>query len=223
VSFVPSATVLGYCMEKGTKTGRLNEERSVLALSNPDLGSPLYDLPFAEKEVRSLQRTFSHVSSYYGNQVTEKVVREKSGSCGIIHFACHGSYEPSAPLFSALLLTPEGEDDGRLEAHEIFGLKLNCDLVTLSACETGLGQITRGDEIIGLARSFIFAGAPSVVTSLWKVDDLATAVMVKRFYRYLKDGRSKAEALRMAQLFVKEEVNSHPAAWAAFGLTGDFR
>ena len=93
----------------------------------------------------------------------------------------------------------------------------------MSACETGLAQITQGDEIIGLARGFIFAGASSLITSLWKVDDLATAVMVKRFYRYLSAGDSKAEALRKAQLLVKESVNAHPAAWAAFGLTGDFR
>ena len=88
---------------------------------------------------------------------------------------------------------------------------------------TGLAQITQGDEIIGLARSFIFAGTPSVVTSLWKVDDLATAVMVKRFYRNLKAGYSKAEALRMAQLLVMNEINRHPAAWAAFGITGSFQ
>ncbi len=107
--------------------------------------------------------------------------------------------------------------------HEIFGLPLDCDLVSLSACETGLGQITAGDEIVGLARGFIFAGSPSIVTSLWKVDDLATAVLVKRFYRYLKEGQSKASALRNAQLLVKERVNSDPAAWAAFTLTGEYR
>ena len=102
-------------------------------------------------------------------------------------------------------------------------MNFNCGLVSLSACETGLSKITKGDEIIGLARSFIFSGTPSVLTSLWKVDDLATAVLMKRFYRYLKSGNSKAEALRKAQLLVKEAVNAHPAAWAAFGLTGDFQ
>jgi len=223
ISFVPSATVLGYCLEKGDPIRRREEIPNVLALSNPDLGSPLYELPFAEKEVKSLQRTYDEVTPFFGKDVTERIVLENAGAYAVIHFACHGTYEPEAPLFSALLLSPEGEDDGRLEAHEIFGLRLNCDLVTLSACETGLAQITRGDEIIGLARSFIFAGTPAIITSLWKVDDLATAVMVKRFYRYLRVGNTKAEALRRAQILVKDRVNGHPAAWAAFGLTGDFR
>jgi len=223
LSTVPSATVLGYCMEKRKAAQVKKTEERILALSNPDLGDPRYDLPFAEKEVKALGRSYQDVTPFFGKEVTEKVIRDRAASYGLIHFACHATYEPEAPLFSALLLSPAGNDDGRLEAHEIFGLKLNCDLITLSACETGLGQITRGDEIIGLTRSFIFAGTPSIVTSLWKVDDLATAVMVKRFYRYLKAGYSKAEALRKAQLLVKEEVNGHPAAWAAFELTGDFR
>jgi len=210
-------------MEKGDEFRTQVREKSVLALSNPDLGEPFYDLPFAEKEVLALRRSFGKVSAFFGGEVTEKVVREQAGDHTMIHFACHGVYEPEAPLFSALLLSKAGNDDGRLEAHEIFSLKLNCELVALSACETGLAHITRGDEIIGLARSFIFSGAPSILTSLWKVDDLATAVMVKRFYRFLKSGYPKAEALRRAQLLVKESVNNHPAAWAAFGLTGDFR
>lgn len=223
LSYAPSATVFGYCIEKERQNRVPEEIGAVLALSNPDLRSPLYDLPFAEKEVKSLQRVYDDVSVWSGNNVNERVVRDQIGSYRIVHFACHGTFEPQSPLFSALLLTPEGEDDGRLEAHEIFGLDLQCDLVTLSACETGLAEITEGDEIIGLSRSFIFAGTPSIITSLWKVDDLATSVMVKRFYRYYHAGYSKAEALRMAQLVVKESVNGHPAAWAAFGLTGAFQ
>ncbi len=225
LSIVPSATVLGYCMEKEEKIREEHMKRKILALSNPFLGSSVYNLPFAAKEVKSLQRTYGtkNVKAFFGKKATESVVRRLAGYYNLIHFACHAVYEPEAPLFSALLLTPAGTDDGRLEAHEIFSLKLNSDLVTLSGCETGLAQITRGDEIVGLARSFIFAGTPSILTSLWKVDDLATAVMIKRFYRYLKAGFSKALALRKAQLLVKEKVNSHPAAWAAFELTGDFR
>lgn len=223
LSIVPSATVLGYCIEKGVEQASQLGNRSVLAMSNPDLGDAQYALPFAEKEVKSLRRSFRTVTVENGPSVTEAAVREYAPSHSILHFACHGVFEPASPLFSALLLTPEGEDDGRLEAHEIFGLELDCDLVTLSACETGLAQITEGDELIGLSRSFIFAGTSSIITSLWKVDDLATAVMVKRFYRYLKMGLSKAEALRRAQLIVKNSVNSHPAAWAAFQLTGEYR
>ncbi len=220
ISLVPSATVLGYCMEKRKS---MPDEPSVLAMSNPDLGDPRFDLIFAEKEVQTLKRTYDRVDAYFGSDVTESKVRQTAGLHDILHFACHATYESESPLFSALLLTPSGNDDGRLEVQEIFNLDLNCDLVTLSACETGLGKVTEGDEIIGLARVFIFAGTPSIITSLWKVDDLATAVLMKRFYRYLEQGFSKADALRMAQIHVKNVVQGHPAAWAAFTLTGDFR
>ena len=223
ISIVPSGTVLKYCMEKSRDLKAGEKHDAVLALSNPDLGDPAYDLLFAEKEVQSLRRTFGHVSAYFHGDVTEGLARREAGAYAIIHFACHGVFEPENPLFSALLLTPEAPDDGRLEAHEIFGLKLDCDLVMLSACETGLSHITRGDDVIGLVRSFIFAGTPSIITSLWKVDDLATAVMVKRFYRYLSAGYSKVMALSLAQHVVKDRVSRHPSAWAAFQLTGDFR
>jgi CHAT domain-containing protein len=221
MSLAPSATVLGYCLEKEDALSPKATGNRILALSNPDLGNPSYDLPFAEKEVKSLNRTFTNVDVFFGDKARESVLNNMN-RFDLIHFACHGEYQPETPLFSALLLSPEAGFDGRLEAHEIFGLDLQCDLVTLSACETGLAQITKGDEIIGLARSFIFAGSPSIITSLWKVDDLATAVMVKRFYRYLHSGETKGEALRKAQLLVKERVNSHPSAWAAFTLTGGF-
>jgi CHAT domain-containing protein len=220
VSLAPSATVLGYCADK--KKNRAF--KGVLALANPDLGGEKTDLPFAERELQALKRTYKTVRAYTGQAATESALRSSSGNAyTLVHFACHGEYEPETPLFSALLLSPEGKDDGRLEAGEIFDMHFDCEIVALSACETGLAQITRGGEMVGLARSFLFAGAPSVVTSLWKVDDLATAVLMKRFYRYLKQGYAKAEALRRAQVFVKESLNGHPSAWAAFHLTGDFR
>ncbi|HHS12580.1 MAG TPA: CHAT domain-containing protein [bacterium] len=219
LSSAPSATVFGYCREK--ERTRI-AAGSVAAFSNPALG-PEYNLPFADKEVQAIVRTYEQVEAYHGSEVTESKIREAVRNREIIHFACHAEYEPANPLFSALLLTPEGQDDGRLEAHEIFGLDLDCGLVMLSACETGLAHITRGDDVIGLARGFIFAGTPSIVTSLWKVDDLATAVLVKRFYRYLRAGESRARALQKAQRLVMDQVNQHPSAWAAFQLTGDFR
>jgi CHAT domain-containing protein/lipopolysaccharide biosynthesis regulator YciM len=223
ISLVPSATVLGYSFKKEVQRLDKNKEKTILALGNPDLGDSMYDLIFAEKEVRSIGRAFNNLTVFLGDQATEDVIYNLANEKNIIHFACHATYEPETPLFSSLLLSPSKTNNGRLEAHEIFGLSLNCEVVTLSACESGLGKITNGDEIIGLARGFIFAGTPSIITSLWKVDDLATAVMIKRFYRYLAAGFSKAEALRRAQILVKTAVNSHPAAWSAFTLTGDFR
>ena len=221
LSLAPSATVLGFCLEKGDRFRR--KLQRVLALGNPDLGERALDLPFAEREVKSLRWFFPQVKGLLRGEATETAVKREAGGYDLILFSTHGEYDPTNPLFSALRLTPDSENDGRLEVHEVFGLDLNAYLVTMSACETGLGRITRGDEVIGLSRSFIYAGTPSVVATLWKVDDLAAAVVVKRFHRYLREGYSRAEALRKAQLLVKEEINSHPAYWAAFTLTGDFR
>jgi CHAT domain-containing protein/tetratricopeptide (TPR) repeat protein/Tol biopolymer transport system component len=225
LSNAPSATVWAYCFEKSihSKTGAPGSD-GIFALGNPDLGDVLYDLPFAEKEVLSLRRTFPAVNAFLGKDATKQAVRLHSAEAGlVVHFACHAEYSAKTPLNSALLLAPGASDDGRFTAREIFNLPLSCGLVTLSACETGLGESVQGDEIIGLERSFIFSGAPAVMTTLWKVDDLAAAVLMKRFYRYMKAGNSKAESLRKAQVLVRNAVNAHPSAWAAFGLTGDFQ
>lgn len=220
LSLAPSSTVFGYCRTKAAARPRPDNPR-ILAVSNPALG-PEMNLPFASKEVSTLQRTFPQVTVLAGKKATEEAVREELPKGDIIHFACHAEFNAAAPLFSALLLAPSDSSNGRLEAHELFDLDLNCSLVTLSACESGLGRIAGGDDIIGLTRGFIYAGAPALITSLWKVDDLATAVLIKRFYRYLRQGMSTAEALRQAQLWVREQVNPQPSAWAAFGLTGEF-
>ncbi|MBN2104465.1 CHAT domain-containing protein [bacterium] len=223
LSLAPSSTVLGYCLNKGGPTPNNPAQVAVTAFGNPDLADPLLDLPYAEKEIVALEWAFPEVTAYSRLEANEANVKNHVNKADILHFACHATYEPEAPLFSSLLLSPASQEDGRLETQEIFGLDLNCHLITLSACETGLGRITQGDEIIGLARSFIYAGTPSILTSLWKVDDLATAVMMKRFYRYLAAGNSRSESLRQAQLIVRELVNPHPSAWAAFYITGDYR
>jgi len=119
------------------------------------------------------------------------------------------------------------KEDGFLHTYEIFNLQLNTDLVTLSACETGLGKLSRGEGLIGLTRAFMYAGAPSVLVSLWSVDE-STAALMKIFYQNLKDGMSKAEALRQAKLKLIRKHESgmsfaHPFLWAAFVLVGEGR
>ncbi|MGH7597733.1 MAG: CHAT domain-containing protein, partial [bacterium] len=225
LALAPSATVLGFCYRKGSSIlEQAQENYRVLALGNPEVGNARFDLPFAEKEITSLEQTFEQIESYARKQATSSALVAGASEANLIHLSCHGVYDERNPLFSALLLAPDSTNaTGRLEAFKIFGLKLNASLVMLSACETGLAKVTGGDEVIGLARGFIFAGTPSLIASLWTVDDLATAITVKRFYRYLKSGLSKAEALRQAQLVVRDQHNRHPAYWASFGLTGDWR
>ncbi len=227
LALAPSATVFGFCHRKNSSfLSQPNQDYRILALGNPDVGNPRLDLPFAEKEIKSLEQTFGEIISFTRKEATPKALLAIAGAANVLHFSCHGVYDERNPLFSALLLAPDStHPTGRLEAHEIFGMKLNTSLVMLSACETGLARVSGGDEVIGLTRSFIFAGAPALIASLWSVDDLATAITVKRFYRYLKasGGVGKAQALREAQRFVRDYHNSHPAYWASFGLTGDWR
>lgn len=222
-SFSASASVLGFSVEKaGGMPSSPADRARVLAVGNPDLGDPRYDLPFAEREIASIGRIYPHTQAYLGAEATERLVKERVSAADLVLLSCHGEYDEANPLFSGLLLAPDPGNDGRLEVHEILGLKLDASLVTLSACETGLGKVTGGDDVIGLTRGFAFAGAPSIIASLWKVDDLATAVTVKRLYRYLRQGESKMDSLRDAQLLVKEHLNAHPAYWASFYLTGSW-
>jgi CHAT domain-containing protein len=152
---------------------------------------------------------------------TETRSKELMGAAGIVHFATHGELNESDPLASALLLVPGGADDGRLEVRELFSLELSARLVVLSACETGIGKLSRGDELVGLQRAFLYAGTPAIVTTLWKVDDRASFDLVRVFYdRLVADG--PVTALRQAQLATMT-AHPHPFAWAGFGLTGAAR
>ncbi len=136
----------------------------------------------------------------------------------IIHIATHGQSRLDAPNFSSLLLA-----DGRLNAIDAFGFDLqNCELVTLSGCETGLSLSGGGDEQLGLGRAFLAAGAKSLVMSLWPVEDMATNELMQHFYRHLLRGEGKAQALRSAQQYLLQQPDyAHPYFWAAFRLVGD--
>src|SRR5262249_34839167 len=144
----------------------------------------------------------------------------------ILHIACHGLIDNQDPLASALALSPEGaEDDGLLRAFEVMEkMRLRADLVVLSACETGLGEETRHEGIVGLTRAFQYAGARSVVGSLWSIADASTARLMAEFYRNLKAGVAKDEALRRAQVaLIRSKEYGHPFYWAPFLLVGDWR
>ncbi|HRT88963.1 MAG TPA: CHAT domain-containing protein, partial [Bacteroidales bacterium] len=150
---------------------------------------------------------------------TETFVKKNAGSSNIIHFATHGTYNYRQPLYSCLLFPPGDEDDGRLNVWEVLEMKLNARLVTLSACETGLGNLTGGDEITGLSRAFLFAGSSAVVVSLWSVADYQTSMLMSDFYRNLKS-MPACEALTLAQ---RETMKAYPQPlyWAPFVLIGN--
>jgi len=223
LSLTPSASVLVHVLRQGEAFRQASiKQAAVLAFGNPRLVDEKWDLPFAGREVKSLTRFYRNVTSYLSERATESRVKEASPPT-LLLFSCHGEFDERHPMMSAVLLAADKKNDGRLCSYEIMGLDLSTYLTAISACETGLSTIAGGDEVVGLVRSFLFSGSAAVLSSLWKVDDLATAVLVKRFFRYLAEGDGRAEALRKAQKVVYEQINPYPSYWAAFTLTGDFR
>jgi len=216
--YSPSASVLKYTFERKRE---INGRAKVLALGNPDLGDFNYDLPLAEMEANAIRWDFPEVDVLTREKATESWLKEHIGEYQIIHIASHGEFDPVNPLFSSLKLTKDETADGNFEVNEVFSLKINADIVTLSACQTGLGDIKGGDELVGLNRAFIYAGTHSILSSLWRVSDISTAVLIKHFYRNFAHG-DKAESLRNAQLLVKK-FYPHPSYWAGFSLSGDHR
>jgi CHAT domain-containing protein len=147
----------------------------------------------------------------------------------IVHFATHGILNGEHPELSGVVLSLVDEggraQDGFLRLHDIYNLKLNAELVVLSACQTALGKEVKGEGLIGLTRGFMYAGSPRVVASLWKVDDAATAELMKLFYKgMLKDKLPPAKALHDAQVAMWRQKNWRaPYYWAAFQLQGEWR
>ncbi|MBC8434107.1 CHAT domain-containing protein [Desulfobacula sp.] len=214
VSYVPSLNVLKYC-----KAGNRQQKERLVAY-----GDPLGDLQFAGKEVEQIKSLFPQAHVLSGKQVTKQSVTASIGQGDIIHFACHGQYDAQSPFNSALILSGPGQAPQRLSVSEIMGLKFSPSLVTLSACDTGLARISGGDELIGLVRGFFVAGSPSLVTTLWQIDDESTATLVTRFYEnMIQKGMNKAQALREAKLHLIAKGYQTPYYWAAFVLQGDWR
>ena len=216
--YSPSASVMQYTFKESAKR---SGDIKVLALGNPDLGDFNYDLPLAEMEANAIKWDFPTVDIFTREKATESWLHEHISEYQVIHIASHGEFDPINPLFSSLKLARSATDDGNFEVNEVFGLDIKADIVTLSACQTGLGDIVGGDELVGLNRAFIYAGTHSILSSLWRVSDISTAVLIKHFYRnYGKE--NKAESLRKAQLLTKR-LYPHPSYWAGFNLTGDYR
>lgn len=229
----PSIQVLGLTHERA-KEVKLASVQNALVVGNPDMPSvapnireeaqPLSKLPGAEKEAKAitplLKENKLKTKLLRDKQATKAAVLELLPQARIIHFATHGLFDNIQGLHSAIALAPSGKDNGLLTAEEILNLKLNADLVVLSACNTGRGRIT-GDGVIGLSRSLISAGTPSVIVSLWAVPDAPTAELMTEFYKNLLNKQKpldKAQALRQAMLKFKDKP---PKDWAAFTLIGE--
>lgn len=153
------------------------------------------------------------------SEATKTNFMAESSQFSIIHLAVHGTFDPDKPLDSSLLLSGDKVSDGLLTSADLYRLSLHADLVVLSACETALGKVASGDDVIGFTRGFLYAGAGSLISSLWQVDDQATHDLMVDFYSNRKT-MPKDESLRQAQMKVKQKY-PHPFYWAAFLLTGN--
>jgi CHAT domain-containing protein len=192
----------------------------------------LQRLPFSRDEAEAIAAVAPADSvfkalDFQANRAT--ALSEKLADYRIVHFATHGLLDSAHPELSGLALSLVDENgqaqDGYLRLNEIYNLKLNADLVVLSACQTGLGKEVKGEGLIGLTRGFMYAGAPRIVASLWQVNDAATAELMKRFYRgMLKEKLRPAAALRQAQLeLMKKPAWRAPYYWGAFVLQGEWK
>ncbi len=213
--YAPSASVYIVCNDRLIKTG---SRFMGMALSDVAVGNNV-GLPGTEDELKKILPIFPDNISTFGKQSTETFAKQNAGNYNFLHFATHGSYNYRQPLYSFLLFPPAEGDDGRLNVYEVFEMNLNAKLVTLSACETGLGNISQGDELTGLSRAFLFAGSSSVIVSLWSVADYPTAMLMMNFYTYLRD-HPMQEALTLAQRDVIKEY-PQPVYWAPFILIGN--
>lgn len=200
VSYLPSASVLQF------RRAGAAQHRSILAVGNPanmvfqlEEGGPevpLRPLPAAEAEAALVAGLFPEGMALLGGQATEDAVRTALPRYPLIHLATHGVLSEDAPLLSSLRLAGRG----RLTVSDLMGLHLDVDLAVLSACQTGRGAAAGGDEVVGLTRGLLAAGARAAVVSLWPVDDAATCLLMRAFYRSMNQGRPPARALQDAQL-----------------------
>ncbi len=204
IVYAPSATVWQFLASKPKR-----KLKNALLIGFAD-----ERVPQIKREIESLENIFADSKILTGAQATFAAYAENAAKFDVLHLACHGQFRPENPLFSSLHLA-----DGWITARDIYSQRLKAEIVTLSACETGLHKIFAGEEILGLARGFLSAGAKSLILSLWTVNDAATAELTADFYKNLQRGKTASASLKAAQInFI--ERGAHPYFWSPFALIG---
>ncbi len=206
-SYSPSASVLRFILQK-----RNPSSERLLLMTDPD-GS----LPHAVTEAQAIAALYQ-VEPLLGSEATKLRLQAEASRYDIVHIAAHGIYDPFVPLNTSVQFA-----DSALTVAEAYSLDLRkANLVVLAACESDVGDISDGGDVVGLTRAFLYAGAPSVVATLWTIDSAASAALMARFHTALREGATVAAALQQAQQSVlATEEWSSPYYWAAFRLTGD--
>jgi len=235
IAYAPSLTSL----QKIKQRRHRRPAKDILSFGDPKYGAhesegnggdrfnDLRRLTHSGAEVERISALFkpSDTETFIREAATEEAVKRLPLSdFRILHFAAHSIIDDTIPARSAIVLTLDDDpaEDGLLQMREIYDLDLEADLVTLSACQTGLGKFVKGEGIVGLNRAFFYAGASSVLMSLWSVNDQATSQLMERFYHYIHKHKPIAAALRATKLeMIASEEASHPFYWAGFVVSGD--
>ncbi|MGH9710440.1 MAG: CHAT domain-containing protein, partial [Candidatus Acidiferrales bacterium] len=204
VSYAPSAGIFAFCQQKSPRASG-----SPLILGVPDAQAPLI-----LDEVQSVAEILPNAELILGAEANAEALRTKGLYSQIIHIATHGTFRQDNPMFSGIRL-----GDAYLNLYDLYQLKLEADLVTLSGCATGLNVVSAGDELLGLIRGLLYAGAQSLLLTLWNVHDRSTADFMTSFYRRYQQSGDKAVALQGAMQELRQRY-PHPYYWAPFALTG---
>ena len=238
IAYAPSLTSLEK-IRRRRRRGSHPHPKEILSFGDPEYGiheqgnnggdifSQLKRLTYSGTEVEGIAALFkpSKTQTFTRESASEKILkRHPLSDYRIIHFATHSIIDDNIPARSAIVLTLDDDpaEDGLLQMREIYNLDLDADLVTLSACQTGLGKFVKGEGVVGLNRAFFYAGASSVLMSLWPVNDQATSQLMERFYLYIHGHKPISTALRSAKLeMIGSEEASHPFYWAGFVVSGD--
>ncbi|HEX8250645.1 MAG TPA: CHAT domain-containing tetratricopeptide repeat protein [Pyrinomonadaceae bacterium] len=202
--YAPSASILQNCLRKPARA----LEKFLLA------GFADEQIPLVNEEIETIAAFFTNSTILLDERAKASEIKNFAAGADALHLACHGKFRAQNPLFSSLKLA-----DGWLTVREIENLKLNADLVVLSACDTGVNHVAPGDELLGLARGFFSAGASSLVLSLWNVHDATTVQLMRHFYEAIRRGKSPAAALHKAQCEILKK-HPHPFFWSPFFLIG---
>lgn len=205
IAYAPSASVFALCRTRP----RTGASRSLI------MGVPDAKAWLIEDEVRAIADLLPDAELYLGQQATAAVLEEKGQSSRLIHIAAHGNFRQDNPLFSNVRL-----GDGPLNAYDLYRLRLPADLITLSGCVTGVNVLAQGDELLGLERGLLHAGARALLLTLWNVNDSSTAEFMRRFYERLDAFDDQSDAVRSAALEIRERY-PNPYFWAPFALIGN--
>ncbi len=220
LSVAPSASIALRLAARGSTSPRM------LAFGNPLVSPAVADpLPHAEQEVRAITALFPRPETYFLQDATRARFVEQAPKARLVHVASHARVDLADPMHSEILFADIGGKTNFLEARDVIGLDLHdVALVTLSACESGLGKVGNGDEALGFTRAFLSSGVSSLVASLWPVPDRETEKLMQTLYGQLRDGQSAQRALQAGQqAVIANPATSHPFYWAAFNLVGDWR